>query len=732
MRNFALLVGVSHFEHELGNLEYIENDINEMFHVLQQYLGVLEKDIIKLIDSDATAQLIDDAAVEIAQNASFGDRVILYFATHGKTVYETPYLAAYDAENKDPYNTRGWINTGELLGKFHRAQCSVLGFLDSCQSAMFLTRGIDKGVDPITYVPGQYSIVLAAAGVGEQAHSDWEYAHGCWTYFLLNALKGQAPQAFCKGTRRITASSLQEYLFDFVRYRVEKLYNKKQTPYIWGTRAGDVLISEYYTQEAAKMRIGDIYFGEIDADSEKTSSPQPEYLKNNFYDLNSICEKFGKTNTIQFIAGNKGTGKTFIGEYLCEHYPNIIYRSIGAISISDIKNVTYAQSNVKGKYSEAWKYAIYTILSCIIVNDKRNGYEEFRTVLEQIFGEDYSLLLIDPIKRRSIMFRRQIKNSVRMEGAYGKYNAANGIAPISKLVMLYEDLFQKYYSNNDLTYFLLDGLDEQIRGLLQEDQKAFLLDLLDATQSSNEMLKGVRLVLMFRTDILQMFNGEANINKMITARCCTLSWLPIDGSKVAAPLYQLLEKRISTSARAHCKGSLKLSDIIPPKIQNQDSWTWIMELTTYTPRDLIAFFNECKNVSKNQTCIAEDNIWDATRPYADYLWREMEDIMGGTCLSELGEDLVSIFTKIAHKDSIGAAFSYHDFLAAYESNENLKAVPISDAMKVLYEAGVMGVHVSKGMTYWYFRENPVAYDRDLWQKSTFSIHKGLWKKMHIW
>lgn len=160
-----------------------------------------------------------------------------------------------------------------------------------------------------------------------------------------------------------------------------------------------------------------------------------------------------------------------------------------------------------------------------------------------------------------------------------------------------------------------------------------------------------------------------------------------------------------------------------------------MELTTYTPRDVIAFFNICKTHAGEQKYLLESNLWDATRPYADYLWREMTDVMNGTCLSGLADELISVFSEIAYNHNVvnlQTAFSFEDFYIAYNANEQLHSVPINSAMKILYEVGAMGIHLKDGKTYWYFRENPISYSSEQWRESTFDLHKGLWKKAHIW
>ena len=76
-------------------------------------------------------------------------------------------------------------------------------------------------------------------------------------------------------------------------------------------------------------------------------------------------------------------------------------------------------------------------------------------------------------------------------------------------------------------------------------------------------------------------------------------------------------------------------------------------------------------------------------------------------------------------------FDYPKFNEVYQDISGFEDVPISDALKILYEAGMMCVHTKLG-TFYYFRENPLRYDFDTWKESTFELHIGLWKKFHIW
>ena len=93
------------------------------------------------------------------------------------------------------------------------------------------------------------------------------------------------------------------------------------------------------------LKIRDIYFGKISAEDEKLSAPDSGYFEKNFYDLNSICSILNSNNNIQIIAGNKGAGKTYVGEYLEASNSNVIYHVLG-LPFAKIREITLTRKAV--------------------------------------------------------------------------------------------------------------------------------------------------------------------------------------------------------------------------------------------------------------------------------------------------------------------------------------------------------------------------------------------------
>ena len=742
MKQYALVIGIESFESNLTHIPFAENDVNDFVNVLIDSFKIPFEDITYLTNGLASLDRIDTEIGSICEKVKQGDRVILYFATHGMTAFNTTYLSAYDSRF-DPsicnenQNLLTWIRIDSILGRLHHAECNVIAFLDCCHSTQFSYGRSTSTIEIPSVVSrgrsGEYTAVFAAAGENEKAHPIPAFEHGCWTYYLINALSGKDTRAFRGGSRRITINSLQSYLKEKVKARVLEECKQNQTPYIWGAYSDDETIIELPDLEGKILKIKDIYFGKISAEDEKISAPDSGYFEKNFYDLNSICNKLNSNNNIQIIAGNKGAGKTYIGEYLEASNSDVIYHFLG-IPFSKIKEITFAQSDSREKFVPAWTYVLYTILSCMIIQQNRPGAEEFRNLLTDIYGNQLDVILQIFSSGKRNLFKKTLKQGFTLREEYNIFaDEDSGRTRIDGINLIYAFLFKKYYSDKPI-YFLVDGLDEGIRRTLSEDQQNILLDLLVAVNLIRQDLSCIRLILLFRSDLLNILNGESNLNKTTTARSCELDWLSTDTNFSNTPLYQLIEKRIATSSeKAGMETAVKLEDILPPTIKGTPTWEWILHLTTYKPRDIVSFFNNCQEFAGEEQYITEDNLWDATRKYSEYLWNEFNDVFAGTVLAAHQNDLQHLFDELTVRYNLqeNTRFNYANFASVYNEISEFSDIPISEALKILYEAGLMCVHADTG-TYFYFRENPIRYDFDKWKNYTFELHVGLWKWFHIW
>ncbi len=739
--DYALVVGVGKFKNGLESIPFVENDANEFVKVMMDEFRLCNENIYWLVNEQTEYTQILETAKRISQKNDANDRVFIYFATHGKSVYETPYLACYDSVNSYDRDAENWLSAPKLMGVFAEANFNVLAFLDCCQSAYkFSSRGASDTDDEtdcnsIKYY-SDYVGVFAAARENEKAYPDYEIEHGCWTYHLIKALEGSDARAFKSNTRQITLTSLQEYLASKVTNRVKDLHNEKQTPYFWGGYSGEVIIHEYPILKTDEMKICNIYFGEIDAATERKSVPQSDYFTENFFDLNSISSILTHPRNIQIILGNKGTGKTYIGEYFEDKHKNVIYKNVGSVTTKLINEITHAQENEKGKYRDSWKYIILTIFAISSVKQSLKGASKFKDVLEEIYGKKSEQLFTAQMLRISIVCDKRIKNGIILNDKYDMYMSPSGKSYMSDIVSLYEDILNEEYQEG-LQFLFIDGLDEQIRDTISKKFKDIHLDLLDAVDDLHNSLTNVKVVLLMRQDILQLLTGQANLNKLRTARTKELTWLDNSSRAEDTSLYQFVEKRIVTSMNKHGVSveNFSLMSILPKRMSHQHTWDWILELTTYKPRDVIAFFKKCQlSANSEQVILFEENLWDATRTYSDYLWGEFCDNLSGTFLATKTTELLKLLNIISEDHTVqkGVKFSFSDYTDSLNQIENLREISPGELLKLLYEVGMIRVHTKDGKSYWIFREQPIDFSINAWKEFSFEIHKGLWKKTHTW
>lgn len=724
MEKYALLIGGSKFESSgLLSLHYVENDVNDFSEVLLEKFLVPYDHIYIIQDGDCNKIWME--VKSICDTVNDGDEVIIYCATHGKVYYNEPYIATYNAVAGD--SVSGWINTAGLCGAFLDKGCNVLAFLDCCQSTFFPMGPRSETSPSCSLHTERYYVAFSAAGPDEDANESYELQHGCWTYFLISALQGKEPSAFVPGTHRISISTLQDFLHKKVSQFVYNAFGKRQTPYKSSTVSNDnlTIIEQEFSDNMVDIK--NIYFGSIDADLEMEESK--DTFIENYFDLDGALEKI-QSNIIRLIIGDKGTGKTYLEKYL-ECTSNCFYQTVRKISPAHLEEVTVAQQNQKGKYIDAWKYTLYTLLICHIVKNKMPGFQDFECILTAIYKNKTARILDNPLKRIKWLLNQNLKSNLNLPKQFDEYAENPPYFKINDLVQLYEDLFNQFYTD-DFLYYFVDGCDEQIRGALSEKQKSILLDLLTMVSDSHSELDKIRIIPLFRNDILKSLDGEANMNKIIQGRSVKLDWLSTDRNWSNTPLYRLIEKRIKTSTRDQ---SVNLSSILPAKMPKYGTaWEWILNFTRYRPRDIVSFLNKCKEFAvPSQEVFTEANLWDALRPYSEYLWKEYCDVLAGTVFSNYTSQLATFLDKVGTylRNHQKKEFSYPQFRELYDSSDLGSVIDRDTALKVLYETGIIGAF-PHGSEYWYFRENPIEYDADTWREYKFRIHCGIWKKFHIW
>src|SRR5579859_6990744 len=113
----------------------------------------------------------------------------------------------------------------------------VVLFLDSCESGILdiPSRTIISHLTPTEledfFNSAEFCVCFASSETSQSSYSASSLKHGIWTYHVIEALKGEAPDILEQG-RYLTATVLQDYLMRAVPRTIAKSFSTPihQTP----------------------------------------------------------------------------------------------------------------------------------------------------------------------------------------------------------------------------------------------------------------------------------------------------------------------------------------------------------------------------------------------------------------------------------------------------------------------------------------------------------------------
>jgi uncharacterized caspase-like protein len=249
-QHWAVVIGVSRYsDSRIQSLRYATADAEYFYNWLISSTGgkYAPNNIKLLLDKNATGRNIKDALFNWLRQAIEEDIVIIYFAGHGSPdspdTPENLYLLPYDTQY-DNIATTGFPmwDVETALKRFIKAK-RVIVIADACHSGGVgqsfdvcrrSTRGI--GVNPISTRLEQLSkigkgvAVISASGDKQtsQEGNQWGGGHGVFTYYLMEALNGEADY---NQDRKVSLGELIPFLSEQVR----RATRSAQSPTVSGT-----------------------------------------------------------------------------------------------------------------------------------------------------------------------------------------------------------------------------------------------------------------------------------------------------------------------------------------------------------------------------------------------------------------------------------------------------------------------------------------------------------------
>jgi hypothetical protein len=213
-RLWVVAIGVSKYQDPaIPSLGYADADARAVYDYFRDTFGLPASQLFLRINEQATLREVKSLlGTQIVARASDPrDTVILYFAGHGMRERFTrsldadglsKYFLPYDTSRTDLYSTA--LDMDEVTHILRRlAPGRVVVLLDSCFSGAAGGRSpFDPAAEgertPITsefldrMAQGKGRVVLTASGPDEPAQESADLAHGIFTYYLLDGLRGAA------------------------------------------------------------------------------------------------------------------------------------------------------------------------------------------------------------------------------------------------------------------------------------------------------------------------------------------------------------------------------------------------------------------------------------------------------------------------------------------------------------------------------------------------------------
>lgn len=463
-------------------------------------------------------------------------------------------------------------------------------------------------------------------------------------------------------------------------------------------------------QNFRKVKLKKIFIGEIDGESEASREDFQSLFVNRENQYKKLLEgdKF-------IIKGRKGTGKTYLGQYIAIK-ANSKKNSFCEICDSSKFNLQRlvdlrGRDLMTGEYEVFWQWIILIHFANVILeNDKYNCSIPFTKKRklknfikkrypnpESIFeSSSYSDTVTNAIKGKKVKkdkYELSGEKSMSRSSTYEKREYYENLKYLKKLVksilsknmniiIVYDDL-DSIEANVHLDAFYINLLS----GLLKS-AKSLNLEL----QNNNSNL-GIRskVIVLIRDDIVcHMQDYDTNLNK-VSSHFVDLDWLDKtkDDEPSQHPLMNLILHKIKKSVPEYSKlTNKKLYELLfPPKIRNKEAIYYLLDNSFGRPRDIIKFLNIVIESNSSSTSFSSKHFREGMKDYSNWFYDELRNEISIHHNAEFLRESLDLVKNIRKIN-----FNIDDVKETYEKNKpNYTHIDdYNEAIKHMYKLGVIG------------------------------------------
>lgn len=246
----ALVIAIENY-HTIPPVIYATNDAIAISSALEKH-GFDKINQKILIDADATKSGIESNLLRLTSAISDDDIFYFFYAGHGFSEAGANFITCWDSDTNDLKRTSIKLQSIFTQIKDAKSQKKAI-FLDSCDSGLEFsttTRNIYADLSDQElfdfFKNAEHCVCFSSCKANEESHSSNSLKHGIWTYHLVEVLEGNASNAIDLHAKRITGSSLQNYLSVQIPLSLRKAFTdpKHQTPWLYGSMSTDFEIAD--------------------------------------------------------------------------------------------------------------------------------------------------------------------------------------------------------------------------------------------------------------------------------------------------------------------------------------------------------------------------------------------------------------------------------------------------------------------------------------------------------
>lgn len=474
-----------------------------------------------------------------------------------------------------------------------------------------------------------------------------------------------------------------------------------------------------------KLDYKEIKFGEASAEEELDKNPR--FIMEGFYDVGGVLDTI--LNGTEFLVlGNKGSGKSILGEHLKstaglqndESWRFVSKFSMKEFPFKTFAKITPGEGGVETKFPLAWQWAL---LVQVIMSFSEDAGK--RCELDNHFDRavDYLKSLgIIPKATLTDIVRISSQKNFKVKISQFEYSEEKAAPASPELVYVNVVAHLKKICENlqspNTHFIVIDGLDDQLGE--RNHQLEAIASLISEAREINSFLRvnGVpcKVIVLCRKDIHGHLPG-ANKNKL-KGYTINLDWYEDQVPVAKKSITQLINYRAKISGHDY---DVFRKHFLPSYPGGKSPEEYLLDNTRYTPRDFVKLMSFIK-IFKGVGAVTADQIDKSVKSYsADYFWPEIEDELDGYFTrSEIGV-LKQALIHFHRREFLLSEFETFCRQQEYELGK------LSEMFLILYDCGAVSNKLQDSEMFF----SKMRDQKDFNERLLVNIHRGALKALAL-